>query len=282
MQRNGIVAAGDISNNDLSFEIKAQSKIKYHTFIEVYDINNNTDETMAHAGRLKKKADGLKLSSSIIPHAPYTVSEILYNILEESGKYENSIFSTHNQECEDENKLYIDNSGIFREMGIVPFDFSPKGKNSLQALAYHFKTWNKKLLVHNTFAKREDILFASDNLSDLFWVMCPAANQYIENRLPPIYEFMSLNQDIAIGTDSLASNNSLSILKEIKIISENFPSVPLEMLVKWSTYYGAKALGMDNKLGSFEPGKKPGINLIDMIDFREMKLTEGSSVTVLV
>ena len=167
-------------------------------------------------------------------------------------------------------------------MGIVPFDFSPKGKNSLQALAYHFKTWNKKLLVHNTFAKREDILFASDNLSDLFWVMCPAANQYIENRLPPIYEFMSLNQDIAIGTDSLASNNSLSILKEIKIISENFPSVPLEMLVKWSTYYGAKALGMDNKLGSFEPGKKPGINLIDMIDFREMKLTEGSSVTVLV
>jgi aminodeoxyfutalosine deaminase len=281
MQRNGIVAVGDISNNALTFEIKSQSKIKYHTFIEIYDVNNNTKEVLDKAINLKSIASGFNLSLSIIAHAPYTVSEILYKEIQRIAIAEKSIISTHNQECEDENKLYINSTGKFFDVGITPINFQPSGKNSLYSLARYLASENNKLLVHNTFTSEEDIIFASDNLSNLFWVMCPGANLYIENKLPEIYNFVKHNQNIALGTDSLASNNSLSILKELLIISENFPAIPLEILIKWATMNGAKALNLDDFFGSFEKGKSPGVNLIDNINFREMRLTNKSTLKVL-
>ena len=278
MYRNGIVAVGDISNNNLSFDIKSKSKLKYQTFIEIFDINNNTEEVLKKAYELKKTALELNLPSSIIPHAPYTVSEKLYTILQKISIDEKSVISTHNQECEDENKLYINETGKLHDLKLFPINFKPSGYNSLKTLAKFFTSDNNKLLVHNTYTSESDIIFASGNLNNLFWVMCPAANLYIENKLPDIDVFIKHNQNIAIGTDSYASNQSLSILKELIIISGNFPSVPLEMLVKWATLNGAKALHLDNMLGSFEKGKKPGVNLIDSINFREMKITGKSTV----
>jgi aminodeoxyfutalosine deaminase len=52
----------------------------------------------------------------------------------------------------------------------------------------------------------------------------------------------------------------------------------LEELIKWACLNGARALNIDDQLGSFEKGKKPGVNLITGIDFNNMKLTEKSRV----
>jgi cytosine/adenosine deaminase-related metal-dependent hydrolase len=68
--------------------------------------------------------------------------------------------------------------------------------------------------------------------------------------------------NIVLGTDSLASNWSLSILEEIKTIRKNFPEIPPEEMLRWATSNGAKALGMHNELGSFEKGKRPGVLLL--------------------
>ncbi|HRP60104.1 MAG TPA: amidohydrolase family protein, partial [Vicingus sp.] len=83
--------------------------------------------------------------------------------------------------------------------------------------------------------------------------------QYIEGRQPNYHLF--LNEKCTIGTDSLASNWSLSILDELKTISNNSPNIELEKLIKWATINGAEFLGIDNQYGSIEKGKKPGINL---------------------
>jgi aminodeoxyfutalosine deaminase len=282
MQRNGIVAVGDISNNDITFNLKSVSPVHYHTFIEIYDINGNTDEVLSGAIELQKKASELNLLSSVVPHAPYTVSEKLYKSIQKINIETKSVFSTHNQECEDENRLYADSTGKFFEIGLKPLNFKHTGRNSLQSLAGFFTSGNNKLLVHNTFTSENDILFSSERLSGLFWVFCPSANLYIENKLPDIDIFVKHNQNIAIGTDSLASNNRLSVLNELIIISQQFPSIPLEMLIEWATLNGAKALNLDTSLGSFEKGKKPGVNLIENINFREMKLSNNSTLKKLV
>ena len=100
-------------------------------------------------------------------------------------------------------------------------------------------------------------------------------NIYIENKLPPVELFLKNECNVVIGTDSLASNHQLNILEELKTISKNFPSVSVETLLTWATINGAKALKMDDKLGSFERGKKPGIVLIENINNK--KITEKSS-----
>ncbi len=71
---------------------------------------------------------------------------------------------------------------------------------------------------------------------------------------------------MVIGTDSLASNWSLSILDEIKTIKQHNPNTTETELLQWATLNGAKALQLDNVLGSFEKNKKPGVVLIENIE----------------
>ena len=68
---------------------------------------------------------------------------------------------------------------------------------------------------------------------------------------------------MVLGTDSLASNWSLNLLDEIKTIRKHFPNIPLEEILQWATLNGAAALGMQDVLGSFEKGKKPGVLLMN-------------------
>jgi cytosine/adenosine deaminase-related metal-dependent hydrolase len=102
---------------------------------------------------------------------------------------------------------------------------------------------------------------------------------FIEDSLPDIDLFIKNKQSIVLGTDSYCSNTALSILEEMKTINLNFHHIDFSEILRWATINGAKALGFDNTIGSFEYGKKPGINLIENFDFEKMALTEKSSVT---
>ena len=88
---------------------------------------------------------------------------------------------------------------------------------------------------------------------------------------------MFLDQKCTIGTESLGSNWSLSVLDELKTITSKESSIGLEKLIKWATFNGAEFLGFDD-LGSIEKGKTPGLNLINNIDLENMSLTEASQV----
>ena len=86
---------------------------------------------------------------------------------------------------------------------------------------------------------------------------------------------------LALGTDSLSSTRKLSILEEMKTITEKFPEIPFEEIINWACLNGARALNMQDKLGSLEIGKKPGINLIENFDFQKKCLTKNSKIRVI-
>ena len=73
---------------------------------------------------------------------------------------------------------------------------------------------------------------------------------------------------MCVGTDSLASNDSLSILQELLVIQEN-SNFDMNTLLKIACKNGAEALGF-KKLGTFEKGKVPGVNLI--FDLNKLKV----------
>ena len=104
-------------------------------------------------------------------------------------------------------------------------------------------------------------------------------NLYIENKLPNYNYFLETESCVTIGTDSLASNWSLSILDELKTIHRHYPCIPLQTLLTWATKNGADFLSLE-KLGTIETGNKPGLNLLTKIN--DLQITAKTEVVKLV
>lgn len=287
MYQSGIVAVGDISNTSHSILSKKQSKIYYHTFVELFDIFPERSVAVFENGlKLQSEFSNSGLKSSIVPHAPYTVTNRLLELIVDHARKSGDILCIHNQETPSENEMFQKGTGSLieklQQMTGAYSEWKPAMKSSLRSILEKINHSPRLQLVHNTFSDKEDIRIANQIHPSLYWCLCPNANLFIENTLPAIDVLRSENCKMTIGTDSYASNNSLSILDELKSIHQNFPEISLSDLLEWSTHNGAKFLGIEDAFGSFEKGKKPGINLITNIDMKNLTLRNDSSVQRLV
>src|SRR5690606_1202900 len=131
---------------------------------------------------------------------------------------------------------------LFEFLGQDVEFYEPSGKTSLQTYLPLLSTKLKTLLVHNTYTTAADVAYAESIHPNLYWCLCPNANLYIENTLPDVDMMRKADLKITLGTDSLASNDRLSILSEINLLQERF-DVPTEELLKWATFNGAEFLG---------------------------------------
>ena len=269
MIANGIVAVGDISNTLDTLSQKAKHHLAYYSFVELYDLDPTRAADKIIAGlEIQKQFQENCVRASLVPHAPYSVTNNLWNLL--SAHFGIHTISMHNQETTDENDFFKTKSGSFLgmyERTKVNLDFfKATGLSSLQSVLPIFKNAHHGILVHNSYTSAEDIQAVHAAMDNAFWCLCPNANQYIEQTMPPIELLRSEKANIVIGTDSYASNWSLNILDELKTIQEHQPKIPLEEMLQWATINGAQALQMDKHLGSFEKGKKPGVVLIKGVD----------------
>jgi len=283
---NGIVAVGDISNTSDSFSQKAMNNLHYHTFIELFDLGDDkAAEAFAKGERLEKELrQSLPQghSVSLVPHAPYTVSKKLLSLLNLCSYENNSLMAIHNQESEGENELFMSKTGplydFFTRAGFDMDYISKTGFNSLRSTLIHLSNCNKIQLVHNTFTSEDDVHWAIKYAKMIYWCLCVNANLFIEDRMPDIKNFIGQSSRITLGTDSLASNHGLSILEEMKTIARHNPQLSFNEMLAWATINGADFFNIRQKYGSFDPGKSPGINLIEQVDFQNMNLTSQSSV----
>jgi cytosine/adenosine deaminase-related metal-dependent hydrolase len=262
MQAEGIVAVGDIANSTFSFTVKKDSAIFYHTFFEVIGFNPSAaEQIISDALQMQLAA---KLShSSITPHAPYSVSSKLMELINDLPN--NQTISIHNQESAAENIFMQTASGdftrLYEKFGIDISHFKAGFDSSLAAYIHLFQS-KKMGLVHNTFMSAADMELAKKSANEIYYVICANANVYIENNLPDIAFLQAAGANICLGTDSLASNHSLSMLSEINTIRAANPQIPLAELLQWATLNGAAFLGLEQQFGAFKIGSKPGINLI--------------------
>jgi len=280
MLKCGIVAVGDICNNKLSLLQKENNRLHYYNFIEVSGWNPEVAEIRFE--KSKSYYDEFiqqNKKTYLVPHAPYSVSKNLWGKI--TPFFTQNVVSIHNQETKDEDDFFLKGTGSFVEMyKIMKIDnsfYQPQKLRSLQTYFTHFSKASSVILVHNTFTKQQDLDYINKEKSSrqlVSFCLCANANLYIENSLPPVEMLLQNECNIVIGTDSLASNHQLNILEELKTISKNFPNIPIETLLQWATINGAKALQMENELGSFEKGKHPGVVLIENIT--DKKLTQNS------
>ena len=269
MLQNGIVAVGDICNNMLTAIQKEKGLMAYYNFVEASGwLPGVADERFLRSKKAYNAFEKITGNTSIVPHAPYSVSDNLWNHI--APYFKNKVASIHNQETSFEDEFFMQGTGDFIRMyELMKLDnthFKATGKTSLASYYHYLKNAATVLLVHNTYTSLADIIYANEQAQlykqNLYWCLCPNANKYIQKQLADVMALVSNDCQVVLGTDSLASNHSLDILSEIRLIKDNYPFVTDETLLRWATINGARALNMDDSLGSFEKEKKPGVLLL--------------------
>jgi cytosine/adenosine deaminase-related metal-dependent hydrolase len=265
MLQKGVVAVGDICNTTHTVEAKGKNNLCYHNFVEATGFINATAEArfkQAHEVYAAFKKVGN--NCSIVPHAPYSVSDKLFALINDFDK--ESVLTIHNQESEAEAEFFLTGTGGFIELyqflNINIGHFSGAPHSSMVHCLDRISSAHSLLLVHNVHTSANDLRWIASNsreLPNLYWCLCPNANLYIGGQLPDVSLLKQNNCRMVLGTDSLASNHQLDILEEMKTLTKNFPFLEMFDLLQWATINGAKALRIEGQFGSFEAGKKPGI-----------------------
>jgi len=284
MASEGVVACADISNGADSFAAKQNSVIDYITLIEVFGISPSKaakrfEEAVTVAGEAEKRS----LKYNITPHSAYAISLPLLKMIKNyrSGM---PLSSIHFMESEDEAlMLREEKCELLRPYRELLAQEGPPSlpRSHADAVLKHITAEGNLLLVHNTFADEETVRKVNAR-GNTWWCLCPNSNLYITGSLPPVNILRKNQCSIVVGTDSLASNTKLSIIAELVTLREAFPELSLEELIKWATLNGAKAIKADSWAGSIEPGKKPGLLLIEGADLSVQRLTRNSKVKRLI
>lgn len=274
MWNDGVSAMADISNDDSSFDIKKEHPMYTRTFLEVFGSEPEMCEgVMKEVSELNEVADKAGIDAAPTPHSCYTMSPQLLSASAAAGLAKGFI-SYHSQESHEEEELLMSGSGAMYEnrkrsgMSTPPVTGESSLKYFIDRLAAVVSApYDEQiLLVHNVCLSQEDIDAAMKVMNNVYWAICPLSNMFIHNVLPPVALMRENGLDIALGTDSLSSNDDLDMVKEMYCLHENFKEVPMNEILIWACLNGARFLKKDHILGSISVGKRPGIVLISDID----------------
>lgn len=276
MHEQGVSAVGDICNTAASIPLKRDGPMRWVNFIEVLSASDakaleRVEQFRTLRDRFLSELQGGEHppAASLCAHAPYSTSPLSFGMVNEETA--GRVTSLHNQETAAEDELYRTGTGgflpFFQRLG---YDASPMpvtGRSSLCSVLPHYDRGQTLLLVHNTFSSPEDLAFASawarQSGIEVVYCLCPNANLYIEGRLPSVADIMATGAPIVLGTDSLASNPYLCIASEMRTLLDRIPGLRLETVLRWATSEGARALRLQDSLGTLEKGRRPGLVWLD-------------------
>lgn len=193
-----------------------------------------------------------KQQTGIGPHSPYSVSPKLLILCCEYANRFNMPLSIHVSETWEEIQFFMKGNGPIFEKKLLNNSLSDhwqcpkispiKYLDSIGVLKY------RPLLIHAGCLCDGDIEIIRKNSCTV--VFCPGSHRYFERGNYPLLDFLKAGIPVGIGTDSLASNDTLDIVNELKIITETVPGINLETLIN---------LGSWLPNGTFSEWQKGGI-----------------------
>ena len=254
---SGTTTVADIANTGYSFSVLKKSPLRKVVYKEVIDLNPD------HAKDVLKKTqselstiipDDL-LSIGLSPHAPYSVSRELYQAIAQFAVETDTPVCTHIAETRDEIEFLTKGTGSFpaflKQIRAMPDNWQAPGLTPIQYLNKTGVLNSHPLLIHCNYVTDEEIsLLKSSGASVAF---CPRSHRFFGHTNHPVQKLLDTGINVGLGTDSLASNDTLSILDEIKYLSLN-NSIPPNILLTMATINGAKALGLESKTGQIKEG----------------------------
>ena len=202
-----------------------------------------------------------RVDIGIAPHAPYTVSDRLFEAIADYASTSSIPVCIHVAESEAEERFVREGAGTFAERLLARgIDVKPQRMSPIAKLAEVGILATRPLLVHCVRVDASDIAAIADHGASI--AHCPIANAKLGHGVAPLPDFMKAGVAVGLGSDSVASNNRVDILEEARFAALQQRSLRREAallspedLLGLATLEGARALGLDDKVGTLEPGK---------------------------
>jgi cytosine/adenosine deaminase-related metal-dependent hydrolase len=274
----GTGLVGDISNGLETVRPLRGSALDGVVFHEVLRFAAEGAEDVLE---LALKAQGTHGSSgrfpvSLAPHAPYSVSPRLFQgIRAAQGRTPFLPSSVHLAESPEECELIETGEGPWRtlleRLGAWDPAWTPPGATPAEYLDRMGVLDSRLLAVHATQASDDDLALLAKR--GVTVVTCPRSNAYVGVGDPPVGRFYRAGVKVAVGTDSLASNDDLNLFAELAALRRLAPQVPAQALLESATATGAAALGFGQSHGVIEPGRSAALIAValprDVVDVEE-------------
>jgi len=120
---------------------------------------------------------------------------------------------------------------------------------------------HRAVVVHGNYLDDEEIDFLARR-RQMASVYCPRTHAWFDHKRYPLEKLLAAGATVALGTDSRASSPDLSILAEMRHVAQVFPAVSRATILELGTLGGARALGLDARIGTLEPGKRANLAIV--------------------
>jgi aminodeoxyfutalosine deaminase len=260
----GTALVGDISNTLVTVPLLAEGGMPALVFHEL--LRFNEPDPVGRVQRARQQLQALPpvddVRVSLAPHAPYSVAPLLFRAIRadlDRHPFERS--TVHLNESAEEVRFIRHGDGPWRDLlqqlGTWSGEWKPPGTTPVAYLADAGFLDKRVLVVHAVQCTAGDLARLAALGCPI--AACPRSNRHVGVGSPPLEAFYAAGIDVALGTDSLASVEDLSIFGELAEARRIAPRVPASRLLESATRTGARALGFDAEFGSIEPGKRAAL-----------------------
>jgi len=267
--------AGPVPGLARASEYQAMSDIQPRSvaFLELLGLAPERMEEHLQRGRAHLAGDDSPLRNGPVirglsPHAPYSVHPELFRELVNLAVARCAPIAMHLAETRDELQLLHDGTGPFvtflEELGVWRPEAIPRGSRPLDYLRELARA-ETALAIHGNYlaADEVDFLAAHPNISIVY---CPRTHAYFRHAEHPWRTLLAKGVNVALGTDSRASNPDLSLWNELLFLRKLAPDFDPAVLLELGTWNGALSLGLGHEMGTLEVGKSADLTLVDFAE----------------
>ena len=256
----GTAAVGDVGNTAASCGPLAASRLQAVVFRELIGFDPPDPDALVSRALHEAARDAApNLRVTVSAHAPYSVAPGLFDAIRRhvlAGPA--PVLAVHLAESAEESRLLADGSGPWRDLleqvGTWTPRWTPPRCSPVRYLERLGWLVPGAVLVHMVQASEADLERVAAAGASI--VTCPRSNERLRVGVPPVVAFLASGANVAVGTDSLASNDDLNVFGELAALRRLAPHVPAARLLACATIGGARALRLDADLGTLEPGKR--------------------------
>lgn len=257
---HGVVAVGEIATMPLMPEHYAPAGDCWVTvFQEMLGADQNDyDRKFNELASNQQALNENGISNAVSPHAPYSVPpKLLDRLINESRKTETAV-AMHLAETTAEREFVEHRRGPFLEMLKQFGVWSPEmyaNDDSILRILQTLSQAPRSLIIHGNYLSTEELDFIRSMKQKMSIVFCPRTHRYFRHDDYPMDGILERRINLAVGTDSRASNPDLNLMAELKEIRQRFAELSPDTILKLATINGAIALGVADRLGTLEQGK---------------------------